>query len=298
MKRQRANWNEIDAVRGASLLVSVIEDWGKVDCERPGRTSLKVRTMVRQIILAGFVVFLPVGVQAQGRGAMRPASHAVGVAPRAVTQAPRARTAQTMPGTRTVQRGGAARPRPAVPGVRSTRPQITTQRRIGEGDMRFRPGCGSAPGFGFDAVHQAATCGSGPVGFGRGGFQGAGFFPFFDGGYSEPSSPGAVDEASAAQAPEPEATDAEARQTDRRYRAPEPAKAPAAETASSAPAENEQFVFVRRDGEVFFSVAYAWENGTLRYVTSQGLRPPVTQNALYLNTTPPFNQQPGFTFQF
>src|SRR5216683_1371370 len=105
MKRQRTNWNETDAVRGASLLVSVIEDWGKVDCERLGKLGLQVRTMIRQIILAGFVVFLPAGVQAQGRGAMRAASPAVGVAPRAVTQAPRAGTAQAMPGTRTVARG-------------------------------------------------------------------------------------------------------------------------------------------------------------------------------------------------
>src|SRR5258708_26970968 len=202
--------------------------------------------MVRQIILAGFVVFLPVGVQAQGRGAMRPASHAVGVAPRAVTQAPRARTAQTMPGTRTVQRGGAARPRPAVPGVRSTRPQITTQRRIGEGDMRFRPGCGSAPRFGFDAGHQAATWRAGAVGFGRGGFQGAGFFPFFDGGYSEPSSPGAVDAASAAQAPEPEAHYAENPPTDRRYRAPDPPPTPAPLPRRSPPAANQQLGFLRR----------------------------------------------------
>src|SRR5260370_36804873 len=114
--------------------------------------------MVRQIILAGLGVFLPAGMQAEGRGAMRPASHAVGIAPRAVTQAPRARTAQTMPGTRTVQRGGAARPRPAVPGVRSTRPQITTQRRIGAGDMRSRPACASRPGVGFGTLNTAATC--------------------------------------------------------------------------------------------------------------------------------------------
>jgi len=253
--------------------------------------------MVRQIILAGFVVLLPAGVQAQGRGAMRAASHAVGIAPRAVTQAPRAATAQTMPGTRMAPRGGAARPRLAAPGVRNRGPQITTQRRIDEGDRRFRPGCGLAPGLGFDAVHQAAVCGSGTLGFGRGGFQGAGFFPFFDGGYSEPDFPGPVDEASAAPAPQPEATDAEAHQTDRRYRAPEPAPAPAAQTASSAPADNEQFVFVRRDGTVFFAVAYTWENGTLRYVTSQGSRRTVTQDALDLDATRQFNEQRGLNFQ-
>src|SRR5260370_41113119 len=109
--------------------------------------------MIRQIILAGFVVFLPAGVQAQGRGAMRAASHAVGVAPRAVTQAPRAGTAQAMPGARTVPRGGAVRPRLAAPGERSTRPPITTQRRIREVDTRFRPDCGSAPRSHFSVVH-------------------------------------------------------------------------------------------------------------------------------------------------
>jgi hypothetical protein len=248
--------------------------------------------MVRQIILAGIVIFLPAGVQAQGRGAMRPASHAVGVAPRVTMPAPHA-----MPGTRTVPRGGAVRPRPAVPAVRSTRPQITTQRRSNEGNIRFRPGCGSAPGLGFDAAHQAATCGSGPVGLRSEGFQTPFFFPIFDDGFSEPSSPAAVDEASAAQTPQPAATDAEVRETDRRYSAPQPAPAPAAETASSAPADNEQYVFVRRDGTVFFAVAYAWENGTLRYVTSDGLRRNIAKNALDLDATQQFNEQRGLNFR-
>jgi len=50
--------------------------------------------MVRQIILAGLVVFLPAGAQAQGRGGMPAVSHTVGVAPRVVMQAPHAGTAQ------------------------------------------------------------------------------------------------------------------------------------------------------------------------------------------------------------
>jgi hypothetical protein len=54
---------------------------------------------------------------------------------------------------------------------------------------------------------------------------------------------------------------------------------------------------VRRDGTVFFAVAYAWENGTLRYVTSQGLRRTVTQDALDLDATRQFNEQRGLTFQ-
>src|SRR5947207_13912963 len=93
--------------------------------------------MVRQIILTGFVVFLPAGAQAQGRGGMPQVSHAVGVAPRVVRQAPHAGIAQAMPGTRTVTRGGAVRPRTAGPEGRSMGPQNTPRRRVdGEASRR------------------------------------------------------------------------------------------------------------------------------------------------------------------
>src|SRR6266436_7041305 len=222
--------------------------------------------MVRQIILAGLVVFLPAGAQAQGRGRMPAVSHTVGVAPRVVMQAPHAGTSQAMPGTRAVTRGGAVRPRTAAPTVRGARPQNTTRRRFDGENGRLRSDCSSAPGLGFDAVHQAATCGSGTMGLRGRGFQEPFFFPIFDGGFSVPSSPVAAEDGSAVEAQQPESTDAEVRETDRRYRTPQPV--PAAETASSAASNNEEFVFVRRDGTVFFAVAYAWEKGTLRYITS------------------------------
>jgi hypothetical protein len=69
------------------------------------------------------------------------------------------------------------------------------------------------------------------------------------------------------------------------------------EEASTGPAENDEFVFVRRDGSVFFAVAYSWEKGTLRYVTSQGLRHTVTQDALDLDATRQFNEQRGLNFR-
>ncbi|SRR6266403_1922001 len=252
--------------------------------------------MVRQIILAGLVVFLPAGAQAQGRGGMPAVSHTVGVAPRVVMQAPHAGTAQAMPGTRTrtVTRGGAVRPRAAAPAVRGARPQNTTRRRFDGEDGGLRSDCSSAPGLGFDAVHQAATCGSGTMGLRGRGFQEPFFFPIFDGGFSVPSSPVAAEDGSAVEAQQPESTDAEVRETDRRYRTPQPV--PAAETASSAASNNEEFVFVRRDGTVFFAVAYAWEKGTLRYITSQGLRHTVTQDTLDLDATRQFNEQRGLNF--
>src|SRR5436853_73901 len=102
---------------------------------------------------------------------------------------------------------------------------------------------------------------------------------------------------SAADTPQPEATDAEAAEAGRRYRASQPATAPVAETASSALPDNEEFVFVRRDGTVFFAVAYAWEKGALRYITSQGLRRTVKQEALDLDATREFNEQRGLNFR-
>ena len=56
-------------------------------------------------------------------------------------------------------------------------------------------------------------------------------------------------------------------------------------------------MFVRRDGTVFFATAYAWENGTLRYITSEGLRHTVTADKLDLNATQQFNEQRGLTFR-
>src|SRR5437764_8129331 len=248
--------------------------------------------MVRQIILAGFVVFFPAGLGAQGRGAMP-----VNVAPRAVMPAPHRMTAQAVAGTQAVMSGGALRAKTVVAGVRGRRPQLTARRRIDDQGVGLRSDCSSAPGLGFDAVHLAATCGPGVLGLRRTGFQSPFFFPFFDDGLFEPSSPVAVDEGPAAETPRPETTDAEAAKTRRRYRAPEPATAPLAETASSAPPDNEEFVFVRRDGTVFFAVAYSWEKGTLHYITSQGLPRTITEDALDLDATRQFNEQRGLSFR-
>jgi len=76
-----------------------------------------------------------------------------------------------------------------------------------------------------------------------------------------------------------------------------PAPASTNEAASVTSSDNDEFVFVRRDGTIFFAVAYSWENGTLRYVTSQGLRHTVTQDALDLDATRQFNEQRGLNFR-
>jgi hypothetical protein len=44
-------------------------------------------------------------------------------------------------------------------------------------------------------------------------------------------------------------------------------------------------------------VAYAWENETLRYVTSEGLRHSVARETLDLSATQQFNEQRGLSFR-
>src|SRR5712692_7491001 len=257
--------------------------------------------MVRQIILAGFAVILPAGVHAQGRGMMPPVSHAVAVAPRIVVQASHAGTTQAAPATRIVMRGGAVQPKTGMSVIRSTRRPTTMRRRFEDEDTNRRSDCNSAPGFGFDAVHQAAICGSSGVNLGLRGLQVPLFFPFFDGGFFLPGSSAAVEESSTTEASQLEDAEAESRKRGRQYRAGQqmaaPAPTPAVETASAAPLDNDEFVFVRRDGTVFFAVAYAWEKGTLRYITSQGLRHTVAQGALDLEATRQFNEQRGLIFR-
>jgi len=73
---------------------------------------------------------------------------------------------------------------------------------------------------------------------------------------------------------------------------------PQVEDRSAVPRSTEEFVFVRRNGTVFFAVAYAWENGTLRYVTSEGLRRSAARETLDLNATQQFNEQRGLNFRW
>jgi len=274
--------------------------WVNVVGERLGGPDLQVSTMLRQIILAGFVAVVPTVVQAQARGMAVPVSHAMAAAPRVAMPAPHAGVSPMMSAPRMALRGGTGRPRMGVPVVRSTRRPINTRRRIDGLNNDLRPGCNSAPGLGFDAVHQAAVCGSTNFGLQGRGLQVPLFFPFFDGGFFLPGSQSSVDENSAAENAQAEDADVEAREMSRRRRAapPTPATTPPAETASTAlPDNNEEYVFVRRDGTVFFAVGYAWEDGTLRYITSQGMRHTVKQDALDLGATQQFNEQRGLSFR-
>jgi hypothetical protein len=163
----------------------------------------------------------------------------------------------------------------------------------------------NVPGLGFDAVHVAATRGNRggggrdrDHGRGRGNEFGV-LFPFFDGGgYYVPTGPDisgdvpgdgqAVDDAED-QGPGPD---------DRPYdRAPR-GNVNRPPTEQPGPQANvPEYVFVRRDGTVFFAVAYSWDQGSLRYISSEGTRRSVSRDTLDLKATQQFNEERGLTFR-
>jgi hypothetical protein len=167
----------------------------------------------------------------------------------------------------------------------------------------------ATPGLGFDFAHFAAVHpGRGNQFRGRrirGANLGGGAF-FFGG------APVILDDAGAQSAdaaegadegqyypdanyPDPNAT---SRDTDLRARETYDASAgPATRAAAPGPQHDlSEYVFVRRDGAVVFAVAYSWDNGTLRYVTREGLRRSIARDALDLGATQQFNEQRGTSF--
>ncbi len=156
------------------------------------------------------------------------------------------------------------------------------------------------PGLGFDYAHVAAVHPGGTNGRGRNGrFYGA-YFPFYGGGYYGPIFPDDGDEAPPADAQaadngQPEPVQPALRPGDYDSRQNRPYAVSPSQDVAEQPVE--PYVFVRRDGTVFFATAYAWENGTLRYITAEGLRRTVTADKLDLDATQQFNEQRGLTFR-
>jgi hypothetical protein len=158
----------------------------------------------------------------------------------------------------------------------------------------------NVPGLGFDYAHVAGVHPNGIHDHNHDRRLNAGYFPFFYGGGSyfplfpdDEDAPAADAQQVDNGAPEP-VQSAAARPGD--YE-PRPNRPPVAQASVDAEVEPEPYVFVRRDGTVFFATAYAWENGTLRYITSEGLRRSVTSDKLDLDATQQFNEQRGLTFR-
>jgi len=145
------------------------------------------------------------------------------------------------------------------------------------------------PGLGFDYVHFAAVHPNDHFHNGNNGFV----MPFLGGGiyvpvpyYAEqPAAPAAVENGA------PENAEAAENSSDADATGPSsyiPRTAPKLEPSS-------EYVFVRRDGTVFFAVAYSFNAGNLQYVTKDGLRRSIPLNTLDFDATQQFNEQRGVT---
>jgi hypothetical protein len=270
--------------------------------ERPGGPGTQVLTMRRFLIAIVSLAVLPAIASAQrggmGAGMARPAMAAPAphVAMHAAPAVGTRTTSQVNSGTHTTwgmryvrTRSGAIVARPIQ---RSTAPVP----RAGSGRQLLSQD--TVPGLGFDYAHVAAVHPHGIHDRNRNRQFVGTYIPFFyGGGYYMPfSSDEYADEAPPA---DPQQADSGQQQAPQTVYSDRPAKPsrdyiPAPQTASEQ--EAEQYVFVRRDGTVFFASAYAWENGTLRYITTEGLRHTVTADKLDLDATQQFNEQRGLNF--
>jgi hypothetical protein len=67
--------------------------------------------------------------------------------------------------------------------------------------------------------------------------------------------------------------------------------------APTPPKDIAEYVFVRRDGTLLFGVAFSWDHGTLHYITRDGVRRSISQDALDMDATQQFNEQRGVSFR-
>jgi hypothetical protein len=262
--------------------------------------QLRGPIMRRLLILAGYLAIFAPFAAAQRHAGMSMGSvsaHPVAVAPRAVGHMPSVGVVRSSSSVRMATRVVTTRTRTGGTVVRVIRPANNTRPRsannsLNNEDANFSEDFSSAPGLGFDETHLALTRGRTNGRHRRNNFN-SGFFPFFDGGFFVPSP---VVEQAPANEVQQEFVDAEPQERVQRVHPRESAPVVSERSAPEPQRETEQYVFVRRDGAVFFAVAYSWDGGMLRYVTQEGLRRSVAGDALDLGATQQFNEQLGLSF--
>ncbi|GAC1674299.1 MAG: hypothetical protein PVS2B2_08280 [Candidatus Acidiferrum sp.] len=250
--------------------------------------------MPRRLVFIASILLLPALSLARQWGvapapASRPlASTALGASPRSVSVSIAAPVSH-LPAPHHLNRSVASqnRPIPAAPPASQSPVELPP--------INFDPGPDfPVPGLGFDAVHFVATH---PQAKQVREFKSTPFFPFFGGGYYA-SYP--VEDETSAQRDIRQVEDVpdEERQAVQRPRPIEaaPLSNPFPEPNEEPLHDSNEYVFVRRDGSVFFAVAFTWDQRTLRYITRQGLRQFLASEVLDLEATRQFNEQRGLTF--
>ena len=253
----------------------------------------------------------PAFVAAQQHGGVAPMPAAAPARPIAIASAPAAihggvhAVAPVAP----VHSGGhtfvpnahpAAAPRipghPAAPKapVRSHPAQWNSTRTHGPAVSPVAEDDNGVPGLGFDYPHYAATHPNA-----RHHFHDGSIFPFVGGGIFIPTVgyvEGGVPTEPNAEEPPPEPQDSKAEVSEAAPVEQAPV-APTARTKSNVLLPpTPEYIFVRRDGTLFFAVAYSWVNGNLQYVTKDGLRKFALSATLDLDATTQFNEQRGVIF--
>jgi hypothetical protein len=162
----------------------------------------------------------------------------------------------------------------------------------------FLPDFTGVPGLGFDFAHYAAVH---PGWNGRRGRNGPylGYYPFFDSGFLLPypqSYVASSDDGPVYQGQGGDNSDAPGDPYAGGDRGYGPRTVSSYDVVVSPQAPSQAYVFVRRDGTVFFAVAYSFESGNLYYVTQEGFRRSESRDSLDLNATQQFNEQRGLSF--
>lgn len=153
-----------------------------------------------------------------------------------------------------------------------------------------------APGLGFDYVHYAAVHpNSGPN---RDHFRGGTIFPVFGGGYYYPGTDYVDSGTTDTQSSDVNQDGSDIQPVPSAEADAQREEAPISSLRSrpTPVPPSSEYIFVRRDGSVFFAVAYSWVNGELQYVTKDGLRKLVSAGTLDLDATTQFNEQRGVAF--
>jgi hypothetical protein len=222
------------------------------------------------------------------------APHASGVAPHSgVPMRTAAAPARTSVGRVAVPPGGISRV--GGNGVVVRRQGINSMSGLANLPL-FPTSFNDSPGLGFDFPHLAAV---------NGGRFRSRFFRDFDNGFGFSgfllTSPTVVVEVPAGEAPQQPVEEVAAGNgagADGRSSLEDqflPSTSPS--TPAPPPRDEAEYVFVRRDGTLLFGVAFTWDHGTLRYVTRDGLRRSVPQEALDMDATQQFNEQRGVSFR-
>jgi hypothetical protein len=272
--------------------------------ERPGGPGTQVLTMRRFLMAIVSLAALPAIASAQ-RGGMSGGAHVGASAPHASVASHAApvsashATSHANYGVRPPSGMHWVRTRSGNVVARPVQRTASSSQRAGSGRQLLSQDI--VPGLGFDYPHLAAVHPNGNNGRNRNGRLVGAYFPFFYGGGSYlPLFPDDVDDA-----PAPDTQVADNSQPEPPQPALRPGDYDGRQNRPSGPSRDvipeeeqpEPYVFVRRDGTLFFATAYAWENGTLRYITAEGLRRTVTADKLDLNATQQFNEQRGLSFR-